>query len=315
MQQQTTLKNQLIIYLSTALLFLISNQINAQVFYTEDFETNGNGIRYFPDIEAIDASNDYFSRTDGSTISANGGLDYSGQSGNFYWAGEDHDDGGVGGSGNSELELEIRDIDITGKINLTFSALFGGHNQSSGIYESGEDYLIIEYRIDNGTWNSGLSFQSDPNKYLAPDTTGNGIGDGPILEMNMKSYEFAISGTGNELDIRLRGASRSSSEEWAIDLIQISENSTLSNVDEVFVENDINVYSINNSGFYQVSTSNDLKLESIEVFDLTGKKVGFITVENNSNSNIIDLSFLQSSIYILKINSNRGSFSKKIIRK
>jgi len=318
MQQQTTLSKQLIICSITVLLFLISNQINAQVFYTEDFETDGNGSRYFPEVEAIDASNDYFSRTDGSTISANSGNDYNGQSGNFYWAGEDHDDSGVAGIGNSELELEIRDISIVGKTDLSFSALFGG--KADMVYESiddpNPDYVIVEYRIDNGAWLTGISFQSTSTDtfggFLSVDTDGDNRGDGFVLNINMESLSFSIPETGSEIDLRVRASSRSSSEEWAIDLIQLSENSTLSTQD-FLTETNVDIYETNTSGVFHVSASNDFKLESIEVFDITGKKVNFITIENNSNSNIIDLSILQSSIYILKVNSNRGSISKKII--
>lgn len=319
MKQQTTLNQQKINYYYVLAFLLIVSISNAQIFYTEDFETDGNGTRYFPEVEVRDASNDYFLRTDGSTISANGGNNYVNQSGTYYWAGEDHDDPGVGGSGNPELELEIRDVNIIGKTNLFFTALFGGHvdvglPNGPGPYEN-LDYVIVEYRIDNGAWLPGISFLETGNKVLAQDTDGNGVGDGGVLNINMQVYDFPIVGTGNEIDIRIRAASNSSSEEWAIDLIQLSENSTLSNVENELIENDITIYSINNSGFFQINTSNNIKVKTIEVFDVTGKNVNSITMDNDSNNYNIDLSHLKASIYILKIYTDKGVFNKKMIKK
>ncbi len=318
MKQQTTSNKQLAMCLCTMLSFLIGNLINAQVFYTEDFETDGNGTRYFPEVESIDAINDYFSRTDGSTISANAGNDYSGLSGSFYWAGEDHDDSGVGGSGNSELELEIRDVNIVGKTDLSFSALFGG--KADTVYESiddaNPDYVIVEYRINNGAWLVGISFQSTSTNtfggFLSVDTDGDNRGDGFVLNTNMESLSFSIPETGNEIDIRLRASSRSSSEEWAIDLIQISENSTLS-TPNVLNESDVRIYETSVSGILQVETPYNANIQAIEVYDLTGKQISIATTVVNSNNCKINLSKSQPGIYILKIKSNSGSVSKKIV--
>jgi len=96
---------------------LLTNFTFSQIFHTEDFETNGNSTRYFPEVENIDGQNIFFARTQNSDHSANFSNDYSGESGSYYWAGEDYDGPQVDGSGNQELELLLNNIDISGRTN------------------------------------------------------------------------------------------------------------------------------------------------------------------------------------------------------
>ncbi|RNC87737.1 MAG: T9SS C-terminal target domain-containing protein [Winogradskyella sp.] len=290
-------------------LFAINLTI-AQVFYTEDFETDGNGTRYFPEVENIDGQNDFFARVQDADHTANFTDDYLGESGTFYWAGEDHDDPQVGGSGNQELELLINDINISGRTNIFFSALFGG-NALSLAYETA-DYVIVEYRIDNGAWVPGISFLENGNGQLAQDTNADNLGDGFILNGTMEKLEFSISATGSEVDIRIRAASNSSGEEWAIDLIELSEGSTLSN-SNVQLNDEVELYRTNRKGVFRVKSSNAL-IKSIEVFDLSGKLVIEIKLQNTTSEFTINLSKLETSIYVMKINTNHTFFIKKIYK-
>ena len=79
----------------------------------------------------------------------------------------------------------------------------------------------------------------------------------------------------------------------------------------------INDFSLNNSisifpnptdDFIEISLSNGIELDSVEIYDIIGKKV------LNSSQNRIDIENLPEGIYILTINTSNGVLSKKIIK-
>ncbi|MDH5604193.1 MAG: hypothetical protein OEY51_09645, partial [Cyclobacteriaceae bacterium] len=80
------------------------------LLWSEDFETNGDSIRYLASNKFRDTCNDHFILTDGSTIctssgSCTGSTSYSGFNGSSFWSGEDQNDIGSGGD-----ELSIKTI-------------------------------------------------------------------------------------------------------------------------------------------------------------------------------------------------------------
>mgnify|MGYP000566099791 CR=1 FL=1 len=129
----------------------------------------------------------------------------------------------------------------------------------------------------------------------------------------MEKLEFPVVGSGNEIDIRLRAANNSSGEEWAIDLIELSEGSTL-HISEVKIDDKFKVYETSVTGIFQIKTSNALNIKSIEVYDLLGKLNKSVQIKDQLTDFKIDLSSLKSSIYILRIHTNKGVLNKKIIK-
>ncbi|MEM1268760.1 MAG: T9SS type A sorting domain-containing protein [Bacteroidota bacterium] len=210
---------------------------SAQVFYTEDFEDpNGPGVDYTTtnNINVIDNLSDYFVRTDGSGIDANFGAGYGGVSNSFYWAGEDHDDAGVGGPGFGTLCLEFS-VDVTGRNNLFFRGLFAA-NDASNAYDSGpaSDFVRLTWGLDTPAANNGLAFEyftpdGGTTEFLALDANFDGTGDGAagVLTGTFAEFGFAIPGTGSTLNLQLCAQSNASSEEWAIDFFRVSEEAPL----------------------------------------------------------------------------------------
>ena len=89
------------------LLFtLVSSYSNAQVFWTEDFETDGETVRYTSSNVFNDGTNDHYGRTNGSNIS--GG--YVSPNGSWFMAGEDLDDNGGDGSALKTTEFASQNI-------------------------------------------------------------------------------------------------------------------------------------------------------------------------------------------------------------
>jgi hypothetical protein len=92
----------------------------------------------------------------------------------------------------------------------------------------------------------------------------------------------------------------------------ISESGTANNIEELTL-NSINIYpNPTNNSFTLDLGSNNENVKSIEVTDLTGR--GVISFTNFSSKSIIDLTQEPSGIYLVKINSSLGNFTKKVIK-
>ncbi|MEO0340947.1 MAG: T9SS type A sorting domain-containing protein [Bacteroidota bacterium] len=230
------------------LTMLLATANHAQTFWSEDFETDGNGTRYTPEVEALPSAtnascNDHFARnlaTDGCSgdlIDISLG-NYTGLSGSYLWAGEDLDDNGVGGSQNFELFITFDNIpSIAGKSNLMFRGRFG--TGASSAFENfneaptNPDFMIVEYQIDGGGFQEVIAFYAEnfgsgfSNTPLALDTDNDRIGDGAALTNALQSFTAPISGTGSTLDLRIRVSANSSTEEMAFDFFELFEAAPL----------------------------------------------------------------------------------------
>ncbi len=206
-------------------ILMLPASIHAVNLHTEDFETDGNGSRYTVSVEFSPASpnasnNDYFTRTDGSDISASPA--YTGQSNNWFWAAEDTDDNG--GNGNKEQWLMISGINVSGYSNLQFQGLFAAPRTNR--YDR-LDYMHVEARIDGGTWNKILCFSyfnngDNFNEPLGFDADCNSEADGVQLNNTFQDFSAAIPGTGTTLDIRILVYADAASEEMAFDFLRIN---------------------------------------------------------------------------------------------
>lgn len=102
-----------------------------------------------------------------------------------------------------------------------------------------------------------------------------------------------MSGTSTNLESRYYGRS-----------IRCVKNATLSN--SQFDKSDIKVFP--NPVQNQLNIDSPEEVLSIEIFDLLGKKIF------ESKTKTIDVSELQNGIYLLKINTNQGSYIQKFIK-
>ena len=227
MNTQTSLKNYVALSLGLCLGLTAQAQI---VFFTEDFETDGQGSRYTASTPFNDGSADHWNRTDGSDIGNATGA-YSAINGTYFWAAEDTDDNG--GNGVDDQTLDITGIDITGQTDLQFQALFGGQSRSAGSsnYDS-TDYIKVQAQIDGGgysdvIWFSYLDGGDSSNEPLGVDLDFDGSADSAtdLLGPALQSYSASISGTGSTLDIRIQVHMDSGDEEVAFDYIQLSGTS------------------------------------------------------------------------------------------
>jgi Leucine-rich repeat (LRR) protein len=92
----------------------------------------------------------------------------------------------------------------------------------------------------------------------------------------------------------------------------ISTFKTLGTKDFEF-SNYFNVYPNPVRDVLNISTKNDIEIESVSIYDVLGQLV--IAAPNAKNISIIDVSKLNIGNYILKVKSNKGTSSSKFIKK
>lgn len=220
------------------------------LFWSDDFEDTGSpssGVR-IPETDA--GSGDiYFKRTNGSDITTVN-L-FSNINGTKFWAGEDHGD--VVPPGEFELQIEFNNISITGLTNLQFSGTFAANDfpvWESLAFASHDDYIIVEYSIDNSpTFQPLVRFYANDGtaKELAEETSGDNIGEGTVLTHALTEFTKNIPSTGNEIDLRIRVYTNGTNEEWAIDNFRLFHTSCIAPIIGTQAANSSNCISDNTS--------------------------------------------------------------------
>src|SRR3954470_19820440 len=174
-------------------------------------EENNSGVTNIP-------YTSYFIRTNSVQISTN--PLYTNFQGNKFWAGENHT--AAFGAGKAEQQLDYASINIAGKANLSFKGLFAAN--AGKVWEAKKDYVIVEYRIDGGTYKPLIQFFANADNVLSEDTNNDSIGDASVgIAASFADYTKNITGTGNTLDLRVKASSNDANEEWAIDNIRLLE--------------------------------------------------------------------------------------------
>lgn len=267
----------------------------------------------------------YFVRTDNSNIdlvsSLSGG--YLLGEGSKFWAGENHDDlSGSNMLGTEEQQIDWTGINISGKTGLVFKGLFAANNTSSSFENQAlgdphSDYIIVEYRIDGGSYNPLLKFYGNNNiisgtnnRSLALDTDADNIGDSTVLTTTFQEFQNSIPETGTTLDLRIRSHSNSSNEEWAMDNIRLLD-STLSNEDFVMNKSFIMYPNPNNGNTINIKSDFEGKFE---VINQLGQIVKTFKISLNEVNNI-NLTTLSEGLYFIKGTNGTKVITQKLVIK
>lgn len=193
---------------------------SAVTLMQEDFEDNM--LNYTSSIaEYTDGSEDYFTRTDFTNVAA--AVEINNVQGNFAFAAQDIDDGGVF---DSQQSLTFSGINITNHINLSFSGLFAEDDDGTNEDWDPDDFVHVAVQIDGGGFTNILNFESSTNLSTnvepAQDTNFDGVGNGTALTNTLTAFNANIAGTGNTLDLRITMDFALSDEDIAFDNITIS---------------------------------------------------------------------------------------------
>jgi hypothetical protein len=287
-------------FYTTLLVFASLGAMSQTTFYTESFEST---MGYsFPNGSGVGTSNqDFYGRTDSAGAPPQETFTYSGFNGTFFIAGEDIDGAITGSLGQVYLD----NIDISGKLNLQFTAAFasGTDMDIDGVVDS----ISVEVRIDNGAWALIGRFRADSSTFtstsgpfngqFAEDTNGDGYGDGTRLTGNFTDFSWQINGSGDSLDIRISMDLQSGDEEAAFDNVRIS-GLTTTGINEVsFDENTIKVFPNPTAGIITIETLTSGKI--IQLISIEGKVLK--EIQSAKNQERLDLSELANGTYFLKV--------------
>ena len=82
-------------------------------------------------------------------------------------------------------------------------------------------------------------------------------------------------------------------------------------IDEEILSEELQVYPNPAKNQLFINNSNNLNIQSIRLYDVLGKLV----VQEHNSFQQIDVTFLQKGIYLVKIETDRGVLSRKVIKK
>lgn len=205
--------------LAFTILILPGLHSHAGILFFEGFETDGLGTRYTVTGNFTDGADDYFTRTDGST-EATGIPEYTGFTGSYFWAAEDID-ASENPTGQAIIEFSSISLSDFPEIRISLDIAAG----STTAFDSVDDFVLVQFRVDNGAWTTALAFQNDGevfNSSLLVDTDLDGIGDGTLLGLEMQTISSsAIPVAGSYVDVRIDTLMTSGSEAVAFDNIQV----------------------------------------------------------------------------------------------
>lgn len=196
---------------------------NAVIFFNETFETDGNGTRYTTSVpEFTNDSTDYFTRTDGSNISA--GVEFTNITGS-YFAAQDID----GGSSSSQQSITWSGIDISGFENLELTASIAEDDDGTNQDWDDSDFVNFSATFDGGSSTNVLAFENDGSTFNSAafeDTDFDGIGDGTEVTNEFTDFTKSLTNTGSTLDLVITMDLNAGDEDIAIDNIRISGDTT-----------------------------------------------------------------------------------------
>lgn len=286
------------------LVYFTASAISQKVLWMTDGTAAGTvfagGSATYPNSLTVSGSNLYYTangnlwRTDGTSMwnlidgypssltDHNGTLFFVtnvGSTGNELWKTD----------GTVATTTMVKDI-VTGSnnsSNISDMVSFGGYM----LFGSGDNYQNKELWKSDGT-EAGTVLLQDLNPSV--ETFGNGSNPKNFFVQGNTLYFSANNGTIGVEPYVLADSALSVSEEVL----------------------DANVYLYPNpvQSTFQISLKN-ANIESIKIYSILGSEVLSIAKNNLPTDNIFDVSNLQTGIYLVKINTNISSITKKIIKR
>ncbi len=200
----------------------------------------------------------------------------------------------------------------------------GGNNQrwkfvpdGSGNYyivvKSTGMYLAVE---TNGTAD-GLKVQqrtaSTSNEFKWTVTSLGG-GYYNIINVNSgKSLDVENVSTANGANIQVWSYTGGLNQQWQ--LAQVESTAKKAAVTEVTSESDLSIYINSTNDYLKINTPNSGSGQ-VEIYSVTGQNLLKRTVDFvNGNEAEIEISKLPKGVYVVRVNDNKGSYSKKVIKK
>lgn len=211
------------IYFLLFTLFIFVSSFGQTTLYQESFETPTNGTNYFTSVpeftdSTVSSGGDFFTRTDGSDITA--AYTVAGIDGAFFFGAMDIDGEGA----TLPVNLTTAPIDITSLTDVDFVILLGEDDDGVNQDWDGADYFHITYSIDGGADQNLLWVESEiagTNGIPKLDTDFDGIGDGAEITATLTEYSLNIPVSGSSIVFKMEFNLNSGDEDIAIDNIRV----------------------------------------------------------------------------------------------
>ncbi len=286
-------------------------------FWTLDFESEGGystSIDEFSDyVEDTPSSGyDYFTRTDGSNL----GVDVSltNRQGSYFFGAQDIDGEGA----TLPVELNIDDIDISGKTLGSFSVYLAADLAADGLFDwDKSDFVKFQYDVDNsGVFKDLFWINGDGSTYNSQasiDRNMDGIGDGvDYLTANFNNFATDFTIRGNLLDIKVIFSLNSGDEDIALDNFALTEASTTTATSDL-VREKLNIYPNPSRGLFFIQLNNAFEKDTqIEVYNLIGLKV--LETHTQDFKTQLDLREMTAGIYFVHVQNGKETLVTKIIK-
>lgn len=192
------------------------------------------------------------------------------------------------------------------------------------VIEQDWDLVYMEYSTDNGLNWSLLGAASDPNWYNSSRFDGDGVADNCFncvggqwtgTDTALKEYSYDLAGLASEASIMFRfvfHSDQSVNEEGVIIDDFVIEGIPLSTNE--FAEGQFSVYPNPSSDIFNIKMTNSFEDVTFSVYDVTGKVVlNSDSKPVNQTNYTLDMNGYASGIYFLKITTNLGEATKKLI--
>ena len=209
-----------------SLFFALASVSLGQVtLYSESFETDGEGSRYTSNTFNNAALSDVWERTNQNPHPYHStGIASGTEDGTFYWAGEDIQST-LGTATDAFVELDP--VSVSGFSSLDVQIALGISRFGQNRWEN-DDYIIVEYNMDNTGWNiiglfMGNNAATAVGGQLRQDTDNNIATFGPFgteVTGTFADFTFPVGVTGNNIEVRVR-TNCDGSEEPGFDFIRI----------------------------------------------------------------------------------------------
>jgi hypothetical protein len=175
----------------------------------------------------------------------------------------------------------------------------------------GQSEMISAFEDASFSYDSGIYSLSDPNP--SPTITGDlgGVFSSTPAGLMMDSATGLITTSNSTVQSYIITYTTSGVCPVSIDFPL--EISAVLGVESVSLNEVLQVYPNPNSGEFSLLYNGVDSLESLKVYDITGKKIQIITLKSNDNINLINLNYLPKGMYFISIQTNKASVTKKIV--
>jgi len=227
----------------------------------------------------------------------------------------------------SKTPFEARDQDnaLAGTMSGTALSLATGGDQvfaynPSNVPSAGNESSFIAAIHMNGDWDAESTSSTTSAKPSVFTDGTNSVSINPEVD----NARVALVNCGNFSDIATLRTMLNTSSNWEVNVDAFPEapipsicdfRPVLGINDAVLNEKELTIHpNPSNNSYFNIKNNTQQVLNQVRIYDLTGKNILNATINNNELDNRINLSGINSGVYLIKISDkNSSSVTKKLI--